>query len=279
MTPPRAAAPSSPEKRLIVAGLETATPSGGVALMDRERLLGVISHWGGRAHSRRILSALQTLLAEQGLAPGDLAAVAVSIGPGSFTGVRVGLAAAQALAWGAGIPLYAAPTLEALALRARGVDAEGRPAAADALICPTLDARRGEYYYALLAPREAGNAGADASAAGGAATNTSCEFWNPMVSGAVAPAADFAEVIAAALPPGGAAEVLFCGEGALRSREALRRRLGERARFAPPHRSGAGPEEIAWFGLRRLLAGAPPEDPRALRPVYLRPPDVRLPPG
>src|SRR6266581_3302159 len=97
-------------------GVESATLSGGVALLDGDRLLGEITLNIAITHSERLMSAVDRLLADCGLAPADLDGLAVSVGPGSFTGLRVGLATVKALAAGAGVaaeslvPLYLRPS-------------------------------------------------------------------------------------------------------------------------------------------------------------------------
>jgi len=94
-----------------------------------------------RSHSERLLPSIENLLSTAGLKAADLAAVAVSIGPGSFTGLRIGLAAAKGLAFSLKLPLYGIPTLEVLASNAAP---RGTP------VCPFIDARRGEVFSALF---------------------------------------------------------------------------------------------------------------------------------
>jgi len=261
-------------------GIETSTPSGGVAilgpdaLVTEDHLLGTMMHWGGRAHSQRIVAGLQNLLEGLGISPQDVGAVAVSIGPGSFTGVRVGLAAAKAFAWALGIPLIGVPALEAFALRAFGFDDEGRAPAPDLAVCPVLDARRGEVYWAAFAPDCSAAPDCPSAPAAPSAAIAGIPEFARLTPDSMTRADRLAETLDAALPP--PRPLLFCGEGALRLREDLRQRLGPRARFTPPHRAVAGPEEVAWLGLMRLRAGLI-DDPLPLAPVYLRQPDMKKP--
>src|SRR5260370_4055275 len=95
--------------------VESATLSGGVALLDGDRLLGEITLNIAITHSERLMSAVDRLLADCGLAPADLEGLAVSVGPGSFTGLRVGLATVKALALSLALPVAAVPALAALA--------------------------------------------------------------------------------------------------------------------------------------------------------------------
>src|SRR6266545_3079457 len=120
--------------------VESATLSGGAAILDGDRLLGEITLNIAITHSERLLSAVDRLLADCGLAPADLEGLAVSVGPGSFTGLRVGLATVKGLAMALGLPVAPVPTLDALAARLPFAD---RP------VCPILDARKGEVYLSL----------------------------------------------------------------------------------------------------------------------------------
>jgi tRNA threonylcarbamoyladenosine biosynthesis protein TsaB len=120
--------------------VESATLSGGVALLEDDRLLGEITLNIAITHSERLMFAVDRLLADCGLAPADLDGLAVSVGPGSFTGLRVGLATVKALAMALDLPVAPVPTLDALAARLPF---------ADAPVCPILDARKGEVYFSL----------------------------------------------------------------------------------------------------------------------------------
>jgi tRNA threonylcarbamoyladenosine biosynthesis protein TsaB len=120
--------------------VESATLSGGAAILDGDRLLGEITLNIAITHSERLLAAVDRLLADCGLAPADLEGLAVSVGPGSFTGLRVGLATVKGLAMALDLPIAPVPTLDALAARLPF---------ADAPVCPILDARKNEVYLCL----------------------------------------------------------------------------------------------------------------------------------
>lgn len=126
----------------LVLGIETATVLGGIALVSADgELLGEISLRNHESHSERILPAADWLLKTLGIALRDCAAVAVSQGPGSFTGLRAGIATAKGLAFSLGVPLFGIPTLAALA-------ANAPPGAG--LVCAVLNARRGEVFRAFF---------------------------------------------------------------------------------------------------------------------------------
>ena len=120
---------------------ETSAKAASVALFDGEKLLAEQYQNTGLTHSQTLLVMAQELLRQCDLTPGDVEAVAVANGPGSFTGVRIGVAAAKGFAWGAEIPIYGVSTLEAMA-RGLGVF--------DGYICCTMDARRAQVYNALF---------------------------------------------------------------------------------------------------------------------------------
>jgi tRNA threonylcarbamoyladenosine biosynthesis protein TsaB len=127
------------EPHLILA-VETATSAVSVALLRGEALLDEWTSEDARAPSERLLPGIDALLARSGTPLAAVASFAVSVGPGSFTGLRVGIATVKGLAFASGRPVAAVPTLAALALGGRD---GGAPVAV------LLDARRGEMYAAV----------------------------------------------------------------------------------------------------------------------------------
>ena len=128
----------------LVLAVESATSRLAVALLRGETLLLERSPQEPGHHAEQILPLVDTVLEEAGMRVADLDAFAVSIGPGSFTTLRVGLASVKGLAFGSGRPVIAVPTLEALAF---GTLASGSSLPR----VPLLDARRGEAYAAVFA--------------------------------------------------------------------------------------------------------------------------------
>lgn len=126
-----------------VLGIETATRVCGAAVAAEGRVLADAWEESRNIHAERLMSLIEQALAAAGLDLDALQAIAVSEGPGSFTGLRVGVSAAKGLAYATGKPLAGVPTLLALAERAARASAvpEG------GLIVPLLDARREEVYY------------------------------------------------------------------------------------------------------------------------------------
>jgi tRNA threonylcarbamoyladenosine biosynthesis protein TsaB len=123
-----------------ILALETATLAGSAALLDGSRLVGESRLDIALTHSERLMAMVDRLLKDCGWSVSMLDGVAVSIGPGSFTGLRIGVATAKGLALALGVPVAAVPTLDALAWN---LPFAGAP------VCPLLDARKGEVYLAL----------------------------------------------------------------------------------------------------------------------------------
>lgn len=121
--------------------LDTATPAVTVAVHDGERVRAHASHVGGQRHGELLAPAIDEVLATAGAAPGDLTCVAAGIGPGPFTGLRVGLVTARAFGDALGVPVYGVGTLDVLAWQS-GLTEPFLVAA---------DARRKEVYWARYA--------------------------------------------------------------------------------------------------------------------------------
>ena len=124
-----------------ILAFETSAKAGSVALLEDGRLLGEHYQNTGLTHSQTVMTMAQQLIANCGFTPKDIQAVAVAAGPGSFTGVRIGVAAAKGFAWGGQFPCYGVSTLEAMALQL-GVW--------QGCVLPVMDARRNQVYTALF---------------------------------------------------------------------------------------------------------------------------------
>ncbi len=126
---------------MLMLAFETSAKAGSVALHDGTVLLGESYCNTGLTHSQTLMTMAEDLLKNCGHTPADVTAVAVAAGPGSFTGVRIGVAAAKGFAWGAEIPCHGVSTLEAMALNL-GVH--------KGYVLPVMDARRNQVYTALF---------------------------------------------------------------------------------------------------------------------------------
>src|SRR5882724_10329513 len=220
-----------------VLALESATLSGGAALVDGERLLGEVTLDVAVTHSERLMAAVDRLVADCGLSPHDLDGLAVSVGPGSFTGLRVGLATVKGLGLALDLPIAAVPTLDALA---------GRLPFADAPVCPILDARKGEVYLSLYRWR-------------GDRMSRERDYL------ALPP-----ELAAAELE----APVILLGDGIEACRPWLGR-LGDGVRVAPAAQRLPSASAVAELGHAVLAAGGG-VSAEALVPLYLRPSEAEL---
>ncbi len=126
---------------MLILAFETSAKAAGVALMADGKLLGESYQNTGLTHSQTLMVMAEDLMKQCGVSVADVTAVAVAAGPGSFTGVRIGVAAAKGFAWGAELPCCGVSTLEAMAL-GLGVW--------QGYVCPVMDARRSQVYQALF---------------------------------------------------------------------------------------------------------------------------------
>ena len=124
-----------------ILAIETATVAGSVAVVDDNKgLIGEIKVDVKIAHSERLMSSVEWLLRASGISIEEIDALAVSIGPGSFTGLRIGLSTAKGLSYATNKPIVPVPTIDAFAA--------SLPFCSH-LICPMLDARKNEVYAGL----------------------------------------------------------------------------------------------------------------------------------
>ena len=126
---------------MLILAFETSAKAASVALMEGTKLLGESYQNTGLTHSQTLMVMAEDVLKQCGKSAQDVQAVAVAEGPGSFTGVRIGVAAAKGYAWGKEIPCYGVSTLEAMA-ESLGIY--------EGYICPAMDARRSQVYNALF---------------------------------------------------------------------------------------------------------------------------------
>lgn len=223
-------------------GLDTATSTAGIAIVDEDgRVLAEARHaTSGRGAD--LLVAIDAACRDAGVAPGALDAVAIGAGPGSFTGLRIGMATAKGIAFAAGRPLWAVSSLAALADDALA-ELGGDPARA--VICAALDARRGEVFAGCFR--------------GGAALGPE----RVLPPAELAPWA--AELAAAS---GGAPALCFAGD-ALDAHPALAPLAAEHTWLAARTPSGRA---VA----RRALAGDRVDITRGGAPTYIRPSEAEV---
>lgn len=126
---------------MLILAFETSAKAASVAVMEGSSLLAEGYQNTGLTHSQTLMVMAEDALKSSGRTPADVEAVAVAEGPGSFTGVRIGVAAAKGFAWGKDIPCYGVSTLEAMARHL---------APWQGYVCPVMDARRSQVYNALF---------------------------------------------------------------------------------------------------------------------------------
>lgn len=222
-------------------GIEAATQVAAVAVVCGERLVAERLVNNQRTHSANLLPMLKGVMEDAQVGHRDLGGIAVSVGPGSFTGLRIGMATAKTLAQAWGLPVVGVSTLEGLAFALAG---------REGLICPVLHAKRGEVYAALY---RAGKEGLY------------------LVEGPLAlPPPDLARKL---LESGQAVTVI--GEGALMHRELLQGILRDRLSFAPESLMWPRAAHIAALGYR-LLVQNKGVDPLKLLPDYVRPSEAEI---
>lgn len=221
---------------MLILSLDTTTRAGSAAVARDGRVLAEMTGDPALTHGQRLPGDLMRLIDAAGVALEDIELFAVAAGPGSFTGLRVGIATVQGLATAAGRLVVPVSTLDALA---HTVDPP------PARLGAWMDAQRGEVFAALYdsarhAVTEPTSAGADAT----------LSAW------------------ASALHLG---DVTFVGDGAVRYADAIRDRLGERAAIVHPAPLLAGAiGTLAWERRDHAVL------PHAVVPIYIRKPDAEL---
>ncbi len=227
-----------------IVAFETATETVGVAVRTAGGVEAGLTLTGRRRHVETLTPALEHLLHQVGLVPGQLDVVAVDLGPGLFTGLRVGVAAAKGLAQALGIGIVGATSLEILVAAAQGSGHRG-------LVLACVDARRGEVFASV---HEVGGAGE-----GDGAERMAAGLFTP---GALGEALHVFE----------GAPVLAVGDGAARYADALEPVAG--VRVAAPGLAFPPPETLVALALSRMAGERPPEDPGSVVPLYMREADA-----
>ena len=125
---------------MLTLALDTSSPAGSLAVLRDERVIGTVSTWTDEIYSSRMFRHLEFLLKELSLGLGEFDLFAVAAGPGSFTGLRVGLAAVKGWAEVYRKPIAAVSALEAVAAQSHSQSS---------LMVPVLDAHRGQIYFGL----------------------------------------------------------------------------------------------------------------------------------
>jgi tRNA threonylcarbamoyladenosine biosynthesis protein TsaB len=250
---------------MMLLALESATDLVGAALLRPDGAVAERTHLGGRAHAELLAPSIEEVCMASGCTLAEVDALAVDVGPGLFTGLRVGVATAKALGQSLGLGIIGATSLDVLAAGARELAGAERAARVVAVV----DARRREVFAASYAFGDA-DGGADGDAEGGAVP--------------VDPA-DVVDERAEALSPDALVEwlvtltddgpVLVVGDGAVRYLELLGPLPGVDTSLAGEV-AAPSPTTLARLAARRLAAGAVPSSAVDLVPDYRRHADARI---
>jgi len=229
----------------MLLALDTATRYSGLALFDGQRALAELNWHSDNGQTQELLPRLAQLLAWQGLEPAALDAVAVGLGPGSFTGLRVALSAAKGLALAHNLPLVGVPSLDATAYPHLG---RAEP------VCAVIQAGRGRVCWALYRADSALDDHQAASIGDWSGWRTSYRL------------SSIAELAGHIHQP-----TWFSGEILPATRDALQENLGQSLRRSPASPVPRSTAVLAALGWQRLQAGQT-DDLASLSPIYLREP-------
>jgi len=217
---------------LTILAIDTATSNCSVALADRQGTIAELNYSGKQTHAKHLATMVDRLLRRADMTLAKVTAFSVDAGPGTFTGLRIGMAAVKGLAAATGKPAVGISSLDALANQVTHGSGQ---------VCCMLDARRGEVYAARYAIRE-----------GEIAKRTAEEVLAPQ--SAVAPLDS---------------PCLFIGSGAVVYRDIIADQGGKLALFVPGDENHIRAASIARLGLQKLAAGDPGHA-RELVPNYIR---------
>lgn len=222
---------------MLILSIETSTTACSAALADEKKILGEFFLDTDRTLSGRILTGIDRMMKEAGCKIDDLDGIAVSLGPGSFTGLRVGVATAKGLAIASGKPVFGYSSLACLA--------QNMPFA-EFPVCPMLDARKHEVYTGIYQCRELPEA---------------------IIADCVVSPAEFLDSIQE--------KTIFIGQGAARYRELIMAKLGNRAVFAPFSSDQPRAANGVLLARKQCLSGH--RIPLSLlNPTYIRPSEAEI---
>lgn len=226
----------------LILSMDTATPCSSVALTRGTSadggVVASLGLTGNVSHSRRLLGAVDYLMEATEIKWGDIDGIGVSLGPGSFTGLRIGMATAKGLATAAGKKMIGVSTLDALASRC----------VTDKLICSVLDARKKEVYAACYRVEGKGD-------------------FARVSEIAVLPPQELAQSFTE--------PTLMVGEGAVVYRELFRQLLGEKVSFAPSQLNEPSAAALGVLACEAMMRGEILDVGEAV-PLYLRSSDAEL---
>ena len=222
-----------------ILAVDTSTRSCSVAVVDGNDLLSEVTSGNGQTHSRHLMSMIDSALGLAGLNLSMTDGLAFTCGPGSFTGLRIGISTILGLSAATRKPIAGISGLDALAMQA---------AAPEMTICPLIDGRRNEVYCARY-------------------RWVNGELVKEMADRVLSPEMAISGVNTPAL---------FAGNGALLYQTLIRNRLGDCARFALNCQNTLRASTVAWISMKRFEIGDV-DDIFRFEPMYIRKPDAKIP--
>jgi tRNA threonylcarbamoyladenosine biosynthesis protein TsaB len=224
----------------MILAIDTSTEMASIALYERDKGVLAEQSWlSGREQTTQLLPNVQRMMALINVRSTDLSGVAVATGPGSFSGVRIGISTAKSLAYALDIPLWGVPSLDVLAYQQAAVTA--------AQVCAVLSAGRGRLAWAVYRTR-----------------GTRWQRLTPYENSSPQ------ELAAAVLQMKSNVATLFCGEIGPDAADVLRESLGKEAAIAPASAAVRRAGYLAELALQRDMRGER-DDPATLQAIYLKP--------
>lgn len=220
-----------------ILAIDTASKNCSVAILKQEKIVAEISNSSGETHSKHLMGMIESAIRSSGVSKNDLDAYAVTIGPGSFTGLRIGISMVKGLSGASGRPAAGVSSLDALAFGF---------SASNLLICAMLDARRKEVYF-------------------------SCSRFKDGVLTRVVDEGvmDPGRVASAIKEP-----CLFVGDGSMAYRKVICEKAVEEVFFAQPERNAIRAANVGYLGLEKIQKGEACE--KSLLPRYIRKCDAEI---
>ena len=223
----------------MLLAIDTSTRSGGVAIWNADRVIAALSWHSKQNHTAELMPAVEDILQRAGIAPGALEGIAVALGPGGFSALKVGISTAKALALPSNTPLVGVGTLE---MEAYPYANTGIP------IRPLMDCGRGEVATALYQELDG--------------------RWTKLMEEMVCSNEELLESVSET--------TILCGEGVIQRSDYIRQALGEKGIIISFHTPASRLRALAVLGWDRLQLGKP-DNLASLQPMYLRNPNIGAP--
>jgi len=224
---------------MIILAVDTSTSTGSVAVLNDDTVLAEMAVTSQETHAKRLVSAIDATLGMTDQTVADCDGFAVTTGPGSFTGLRIGISTVKGLGFATGKPVAGVSTLDALAYQFPLFPH---------LICPVLDARKGQIYTALY-------------------ESTGHMKWKRVVEDC---AVEPEEWLKQVHDP-----CLFVGDGTVSYGELIREILGDLAYLAPIYLNRVRASVVGYIGIKQILDGQT-ADVEQLVPHYVRKSDAEI---